>query len=494
MTRRPLVALAGLWLAICGTAAVWLTVNRRPSEWDHANQLERAVDCYRNPRIVTDSGAPEILEASSFYPPLATCAAGALYLVFPITPLTGQVVMMGFLALALASVYGLGRRLADVETGLWAAFLLATAPFVVFSLTTFPLDLPLAAMGALTLYAILRAEDFGRPGWSLALGAAVGLGMLTNPPFAAYVGPPLLWSLGRALASSERRRRLLWAAGALAMGAALALPWYGPRLFGLPAQMLNRSFKQAAEQQNPDSLTAAALSFYPRTLPTQLGLIAALLLLWGLWALGKEGRTTRGFLWLATLGPFVLFSVSNFRYEVVRRGLPYRMTRSWTDAPLGVDFVVLKTGAQGPSYAAARPERISRAFTGGDPYWMSAFPVIAEYPLPDGSTASLRARRIPPLVGVRPLAVAERLERDPAALLADNVDDAQGLKVRLEYRPQGILRGEIDRAVLTADSAFVGEFGRRRPAPLRMRDIWIEGKGLVFNPQRLMREGRLEIL
>ena len=125
---------------------------------------------------------------------------------------------------------------------------------------------------------------------------------------------------------------------------------------------------------------------------------------------------------------------------------------------------------------------------------MSAFPVIAEYPLPDGSTASLRARRIPPLVGVRPLAVAERLERDPAALLADNVDDAQGLKVRLEYRPQGILRGEIDRAVLTADSAFVGEFGRRRPAPLRMRDIWIEGKGLVFNPQRLMREGRLEIL
>jgi len=603
MTRRPLVALAGLWLAICGAAAVWITVDRRPPEWDHANHLERAVDCYRNLRIVTDSGAREILEASSFYPPLATCAAGALYLVFPITPLTAQVVMMGFLALALACVYGLGRRLADVETGLWAAFLLATAPFVVFSLTNFQLDLPLAAMVALTLYAILRAEDFGRPGWSLALGAAVGLGMLTKPPFAAYVAPPLLWSLGRALASSERRRRLLWAAGALVMGAALALPWYGPRLFGLPAQLLNRSFKQAAEQQNPDPLPAAALSFYPRTLPTQLGLIAALLLLWGLWALGKEGRTARGFLWLATLGPFVLFSliqnknlrytlpilpaavlvaamglralpsgwrrvagagalaagllqvsmtlwalpppptlpgmilplaigrppsgadwqhdriladlgrasrghavtvaivpndnffsVSNFRYEVVRRGLPYRMTRSWTDAPLGVDFVVLKTGAQGPSYAAARPERISRAFTGGDPYWMSAFPVIAEYPLPDGSTASLRARRIPPLVGVRPLAVAERLERDPAALLADNVDDAQGLKVRLEYRPQGILRGEIDRAVLTADSAFVGEFGRRRPAPLRMRDIWIEGKGLVFNPQRLMREGRLEIL
>jgi 4-amino-4-deoxy-L-arabinose transferase-like glycosyltransferase len=603
MTHRPLLALVGLWLAVCAAATAWITVDRRPPEWDHANHLERAMDCYRNLRIVTDSGAREILEASSFYPPLASCAAGALYLVFPITPLTAQVVMMGFLGLALACVYGLGRRLADVETGLWAAFLLGTAPFVVFSLTNFQLDLPLAAMVALTLYAILRAEDFGRRGWSLALGAALGLGMLTKPPFAAYVAPPLLWSLGRALASPARRRRLLWAAAALGIGAVLSLPWYGPRLFGLPAQMLNRSFKQAAEQQNPDPLTAAALSFYPRTLPTQLGLIAALLLLWGLWALGKEGRTTRAFLWLATLGPFVLFSliqnknlrytlpilpaavlvaaiglralpaawrraaggcavaagilqvsmtlwalpppptlpgmllplaigrppsgadwqhdriladlarasrghavtvavvpndnffsVSNFRYEVVRRGLPYRMTRSWSEAPLGVDFIILKTGAQGPVYAAAKPERLSRAFAGGDPYWMSAFPVIAEYPLPDGSIGSLRARRIPPLVGVSPAAVAERLQRDPATLLADNVVDAQGLKVRLQYRSQGILRGEIDRAVLVADSAFVGEIGRRRRAPLRMRDIKLEAEGLLFNPQRLMREGRLEIL
>src|SRR6266852_7702975 len=105
MTRRPLLALAGLWLAICVAAAAWVTVDRRPPEWDHANHLERAVDCYRSLRIVTDSGAREILEASSFYPPLVTCAAGLLYFTFPMTPLTAQAVMMGFLALALAAIY-----------------------------------------------------------------------------------------------------------------------------------------------------------------------------------------------------------------------------------------------------------------------------------------------------------------------------------------------------------------------------------------------------
>ncbi len=602
MTSRGPIRVALLWLVLSVAAAVWVAIDRRPPEWDHANHLERAVDCYRSLRIVTDSGAREILEASSFYPPLVTCAAGLLYFTFPMTPLTAQAVMMGFLALALAAVYGLGRRLADEEIGWWAAFLFGTAPFVLFSLTNFQLDLPLAAMVAVTLYALLRTDDFSHAGWCAALGVVLGLGMLTKPTFGIYILPPLLLSVWRGLGSGRRGPRMLGLGLAMAVGGLLALPWYGPRLAGLPTQMVNRGFRQAAEQLNPEPLTTAALLFYPQTLPIQFGLLASALLVWGLWAIRRQ-HFARSFLWLATLGPFAaclliqnknlrytlpilpaaalvaalglralpprwrrastgltlalglfqismsifgapslprlpgllmpltlgrqasdadwqhdriladlarasrghavtvavvpndnFFSVSNFRYEVVRRGLPYRMTRSWSEAPLGVDFIILKTGAQGPAHAAAKPERLSRAFAGGDPYWMSAFPVIAEYPLPDGSIASLRARRIPPLVGVSPAAVAERLERDPAALLADNVVDAQGLKVRLEYRSQGILRGEIDRAVLSADSAFVGEIGRRRRAPLRMRDIRLEAEGLLFNPQRLMREGRLEIL
>ena len=94
----------------------------------------------------------------------------------------------------------------------------------------------------------------------------------------------------------------------MAIGAALALPWYGPRLFGLPMQILNRSFKQAAEQQNLEPLTGAALLYYPLTLPTQLGLLAGLLLLWGLWRCARTGAA-RPLLWLATSGPCVAFSL-----------------------------------------------------------------------------------------------------------------------------------------------------------------------------------------
>jgi 4-amino-4-deoxy-L-arabinose transferase-like glycosyltransferase len=599
---RPRLILALLFAVLCVASGAWVLIDRRPPEWDHANHLERAVDCYRRLRIVSDSAVREILEASSFYPPLVTCAAGALYFGLPIAPLTAQAVMMGFLGFALAGLYGLGRRLADTETGLWAAFFFGTAPFVVFSLTNFQLDLPLAAVVAFALYALVRAEGFSDPRWSLVLGATLALGMLTKPPFATYIAAPLAWSLGRALKSAERRSRLVWAAASLAVGVGLALPWYGPRLLGLPMQILNRSFKQAAEQRNPEPLTGAALMYYPRTLPTQLGLLACLLLLWGLWALRKN-RAARPLLWLATLGPFVVFSliqnknlrytlpilpvaalvaaiglralpgawrriagwaavalgilqvsmalflvptpptlpgmilpmtlgrapspadwqhdriladlgresggrpvtvavipndnffsVSNFRYEVVRRGLPYRMTRAWSDAPFGVDFVILKSGEQGPAYSAARPIRLTRAFAGGDPYWVSAFPVVSQYPLPDGSVGVLRARRIPALTGVIPAAVAARLERDPAALLADYVRDAENLRVSLDYRPGDILRGLIAHATITATAATVGELGRRSRAPLRVRDVRLEVDGLLFNPHRLMGEGRLEIL
>jgi len=600
--QRPRLLLGLVFAAVCSASTVWVLIDRRPPEWDHANHLERAVDCYRRLRMASAPGVREILEASSFYPPLVTCAVGALYFVFPIAPLTAQAVMMGFLGLAMVCLYGLGCRLADRETGLWAAFLLGTAPFVVFSLTNFQLDLPLASVVALALYALVRAEDFSDPRWSLALGAVLALGMLTKPPFAVYVAPPLAWSLWRALKSPERRRRLGWSAASLAVGVVLALPWYGPRLFGLPMQILNRSFKQAAEQRNPEPLTGAALLYYPRTLPTQLGLLTGLLLLWGFWAVRKN-RAARPLLWLATLGPFVVFSliqnknlrytlpilpaaalvaaiglrslpapwrvgaggvavalgilqvsmtlflvpapptlpgmilpmalgrapsradwqhdriladlgregggrpvtvavipndnffsVSNFRYESVRRGLPYRMTRAWSDAPLGVDFVILKSGEQGPAYSAARPIRLTRAFAGGDPYLVSAFPVVSQYPLPDGSVGVLRARRLPELVGVVPAEVAARLERDPAALLADYVRDAENLRVSLDYRPGEILRGRIERATVTATAATVGELGRRSRAPLRVRDVRLEVDGLLFNAQRLMGEGRLEIL
>jgi hypothetical protein len=72
--------------------------------------------------------------------------------------------------------------------------------------------------------------------------------------------------------------------------------------------------------------------------------------------------------------------------------------------------------------------------------------------------------------------------------------DPVGLRVQLDYRPQELVRGEVDRVTIEADSAVVGELKRKDRAPLRVRESRLEVEGLVFNPRRLLETGRLEVL
>lgn len=592
----------GLWLALLlfglgGVMALWVSLDRRPPEWDHANHLERALDCHR---ILAEPGhdpVAEIVAMSSFYPPVVLCATGLAYFVLPVSPLTAQAVMWLALAAGVLAVWGLGRRLLDPTAGLLAAFFFATAPFVVFSLLRFQLDLPLAAAVAAALYLLARAEGFRSRGWSLALGATLGLGMLVKPPFAAYLLPPLAWSAWLALRADDRGVRLGRLGVALLVGALIALPWYGPRLAGLPMQILNRSFTLATE--SPPTLSSAGLLFYPRVFLPLVGVLVGLAALAGVWALRRIPRA-RGLVWsallpwaifvfiqnknlryalplvpavclaaaggVAALGPrlrrvvvvacvalglvqvtgsaFALprfpqlpafliplvvsdppdaqdwrhadvlaavlretrgtparvavvpndnyFSISNFRYEVARDRLPLRLQRAWSDAPFGVDVAIVKTGDQGPDAASERPDRIMRAFEGGDPWLAAAYPVVAEYPLPDGSRAMVRARRPPPVTS--PGAdLASRLTLGAAEYLADFVREPHGLTVRAEHRPDALTRGEVDRLVVEVDSALVGEHARGRPS-LRVRDARLVARGLRFNPGRLAATGRLEVL
>jgi hypothetical protein len=595
----PLGALIALLSAV---TVVWACLDQRPPAWDHANHLERAFKCYR---ILSEPGHDrfrEIVDATAFYPPLVPCATGLLYFAFPAVPLTAQAVMLAYLGIAIVAVFALGRRLWGPDAGLLAAFFLGTAPFVVFSLTNYQLDLPLMAMVAVALYAMARTEHFSNSRWSVALGVVFGLGMLTKPPFAAYVLPPLLWVTWLARHAPDRSRRLARLALVLVIGGAVAVSWYGPRLLGLPMQISARSFKQAAESGYPDVLSVEGLLFYPRVLQPQFGILAGLLFVWGAIALCRD-RATRAFLWLATIVPFVMFSliqnknlrytlpmmpatalvtvagvhaltprwrrgitwacvgvgllqvsmaaftiptpvrvpglllplvvgqppsredwqheqiladlsretggaptrvavvpnynffsISTLRYEAIRRRLPLDMSRPWSDMPFGIDFVILKTGSQGPSFSVARAERIMKAFDGGDPYLAEVFPLIHEYPLPDGSTGMVRARRVPPLAGVPAATVAHRLETSPERLFRDHVGDPVNLRVRVNYRPEALLRGVVDQVQIEVDSAVVGELARKDRAPLRVREIRLRADGLLFNPHRLMSRDQLEVL
>ncbi len=582
---------AGVFVVIALAAGVWLALDRRPPEWDHANHLERAVLCARD---LAAHDARAILERSSFYPPLVACAAALVYRVAPGDAVAAQSVIVAFLGLGMLAVYLLGRRLAGGAAGAAAAVVFGTAPFVLFSALRFQLDLPLATLVAFGLLALLVTDGFRLRAASLLAGVVFGIGMLTKPPFAAYLLPPIVWVLLR-----ERTRRAVGnALLALAVAAVIALPWYGPRAFGLPLQIANRSFKNAVIEGKPDPLSVTGLTFYPSWLLNQLGVVAVLLLLVGMGvairrrqglilvaflaplaiftavhnkdlrytlpllpvaavlaglafdALGRRGQNVAAIV-LATAGvlqlsgtmfgmptavmlpgvhvPWVLnsrpgaadwrhreilaligrdaagapatvsvvpnfdrFSVSNFRYYALRDGLPLRFTRVWDDEPIGVDYMILKTGDIGPTWTAEKIRR-AQARLAGDRHLAHVYPVIGEFPLPDGSVATVRARRVPADLDVPPATLAGEIEAAIRRQTADVAREVEDLRIALTY-DAGILQGRVRRAEITAAAATIAEFKRRNPAQLRVRDLRLVVDDLLVNPFSAHAEGRLDLL
>ncbi len=585
-------AVAAGFTILALVAAAWLSVDTRPPEWDHANHLERAVNCARD---LAAGDVTRLLERSSFYPPVVFCTAALVYRALPSDVAAGQATIVAFLGIGMAAAYLLGRRLASGTAGVVAALLFGSAPFVVYSSLRFQLDLPLASFVGATLVVLLRTDGFSRRGWSVVAGVALGLGMLTKPPFAAYVAPPLALVACRI----RSRRALLHLAAAVLVGAALCLPWYGLRLFGLATQISNRSFKQAAESGYPDALSWASLSYYPRHFITLFGSLAVLLFIAGL---VLAVRRRQWFALSALFPPFVLFellqnknfryalpllpaatvvaglgfdavrgrsrrllgialvavgaiqvsatvagvpaglevpglrvplvpasppvradwrhreilrliardsrgapstvsvvpnhaffSVSNFRYYALRDDLALGFGRAWSDYPLNVDYVILKSGDQGPEFTAERPRRITEQFA-RDRLLAAAFPPIGTFPLPDGSVATVRVRRPAPVTGISPAALARRIEAGAGGLLREFVADAEGLRVGLEYDDAALLQGTIRRVTISAVVARVGELRRPSPATLRLRDVRVALEGLRVNPARAVAEGVIEPL
>ncbi len=588
---REWALVGAAFVALAAVAAAWLAVDQRPPEWDHANHLERAVACAED---IGRGDVRRILERSALYPPLVPCAAGLVYRLAPSDVAAAQTVVLAFLGLGMGAVYALGRRFAGGTGGVVAALLFGTAPFVVFSSLRFQLDLPLAAMVALALVVLLRTEGFRSSGWSVVAGAVLALGMFTKPPFVAYVLPALALAAGRI---RGRRGRVNLALTGL-IGLVLALPWYGPRLFGIAPDIAARSFRQAAESGHPDPLSATALAFYPTWFLPQFGLAAVLLFALGAVVAARRGfglllasalaplalfmliqnknlrytlpllpvaavlagvgfsalpqrvRAFAGVLLVALaalqvsatafgvprpptvpgLGvPFLLpsapmrehwrhreilallkaasggaaatvsvvpndnfFSVSNFRYYAVRDGLGLRWARAWDGEPIGIAYMILKTGPQGPSWTAEKPRRIAERLA-TDPHLARVFPVIGEFALPDGSTATVRARRIPEGPPVSSATLARATEQAIRRRLADVARDVEGLAVRV---PQdgSLLRGRLRRVEIEASEATFGELWRRNPALLRVRDLRIVGEDVLVNPWSVHAAGRLDPL
>src|SRR5262245_5673271 len=515
---------------LAATAVTWLALDRHPPEWDHANHLERAVQCAAG---IRSADWDTILGHSPFYPPLALCAGGLAYMVAPTDVAAAGAVMILALVAGMAATYLLARPVTGEAGAALAALVYGSAPYVVFSILRFQLDLPLAAMVAIALVAIRAADGFPDLGRTLLTGVILAMGLLTKPPFFVYVAPALLWLLR----GMRTRRGAAHGVLMLAVTTALALPRYGPRLIGLPAQFVGRA-ASTDETVHLDPYTLAALLEYPRWFPTQFGVAAAIVCVLGAIV---AVRQRRWWLLASLVGPFLVFealrnknlrytlpllplaavmvaigwkalpraarigvagvlavvaalqvsatafdrprsahipgvdialgvpsppmfedwrhreilallaaesggraatvsvvpnhpffSVSNFSYYALRDGLALEFSRAWDEPPLGIEYVILKSGDVGPPWTEPRIRRVTASLDGTRSL-ARAYPVIGRFALPDGSEATVHARRLTAVPGMSAAEVAASAERALWRWLSNFVREVEAPSLRLRY-------------------------------------------------------------
>jgi hypothetical protein len=185
---------------------------------------------------------------------------------------------------------------------------------------------------------------------------------------------------------------------------------------------------------------------------------------------------------------YAFFSVSNFRYYAVRDGLDLRFVRAWDDPPLGIDYMILKSGDLGPAWTVDKSRRVTTRLA-SDANLARVFPVIAEFPLPDGSTATLRARRIPPVPDASPAQVAAAVETALRRRLGEVARDVEGLQIELTH-DDAILSGRIPRVEIRAAAATLGEFTRPGTSHLRVHDVRLVLEDVLVNPWSARTAGR----
>jgi hypothetical protein len=189
---------------------------------------------------------------------------------------------------------------------------------------------------------------------------------------------------------------------------------------------------------------------------------------------GRSPRT------VSIIANHAYFSPSNFRYYAVRDELPLRVARAWEGEPIAIEYMILKTGDLGPAWSIDKPRRVGDRLR-ADGALARAFPVIGEFPLPDGSTASVRARRLDAVADVAPEALARSVVGGLRARLAEVMRDVEGLDLRIEYDAR-ILGGQVRRLEIAAAAATVGELRRRGSAMLRLHDLRLVLDDVLVNP------------
>ncbi|MDD5195957.1 MAG: glycosyltransferase family 39 protein, partial [Candidatus Omnitrophica bacterium] len=212
---------------------IWLRQNNFPAGPDEFTHLTISLRFFR----AISSSPLNILSCLSaqytIWPPLFHVSSALLDFLIGTSYVASVMINMFYLIILLFSVYFIGRKLFDQNTGILAAVFISLYPMVFRYSRFFGTDFALAAMVSMSMCFLVYSDNFNNKRNSLLFGLSLGLGMLTKWSFIFFIVGPLALILCRTFSSRRNssaslKQKLSIFGLSLTIGILISLIWYWP--------------------------------------------------------------------------------------------------------------------------------------------------------------------------------------------------------------------------------------------------------------------------
>lgn len=193
--RRDILIISALFIIYAVYDYLWITKNTLPPTWDDAWHLMSSLNYYR---ILTNPSfdmLEKLIHVDWYYPPFFKFSTAFLYMVFGTSITTALMTNVIYLGILLFSTYGIGKILFNRETRILAAAIVSMYPLVFNLQRIYLIDLALTSMITLSIYILLRTENFKNFRYSLILGAVLGMTLLTKWTAVFFIAGPFIYVL-----------------------------------------------------------------------------------------------------------------------------------------------------------------------------------------------------------------------------------------------------------------------------------------------------------
>jgi hypothetical protein len=297
---------AATFVGITWVTIIWLALDRAPLFYDPVDHISAALSFLNDP-------IEYLTREHQWYPPLVHVLLGtALALTGYELDAAIAIVNVAFFAVLIAATFGIGTELWSRRVGAIAALLVGFYPSTFIHLRFPMLDLPLTAMVAVSLFALIKSRSFQDRRWSAAFGILAGFGCLTKQSYVFAVALPVLYVV---VTAPRRKSTLVNLAIAGLLAVLIALPWYLPRLHWFLGYWAQDQSYAAKMEGDPKTFTPFGLLYYVLGTWHQTSLFFALLWLLTLpFFLRSERRTLVIIWWAGTVALVSLLVNKDGRY------------------------------------------------------------------------------------------------------------------------------------------------------------------------------------